>query len=376
MQRLVCFSQCSIDFQLGVCERLNGTDLHVSMHSRFLHDAFTRLSVHHSTRWNQATSARFRGWKNWIMVCPTTLHVSQLCHRSSPNLHVCQVACEWIARVSSLCCQYRPHVHDVSTPFVISTMTDIDAMFACQTTLHLWFCVFIFPQSILKFLIVCNTASLDLTLPSSMRLTMSSSLWPMPNQPEIWVPTTLLGALSPVCASGGVILIVPPPLKSTSLLTRKFWIHSACRTAHCATGWSSMISALRRLASSTMICKRSLNARTRCSARPFAWLCSTAVTSVGNPSRPAFLCTTLRKRSSLFSAVFYNEDDCKLNSWTCRNQTSKLVVHQPLLQSFLNEVSVFHVALRLFVTRSAHSHQRVRQFVWWQTCPVQWFSNF
>ena len=52
----------------------------------------------------------------------------------------------------------------------------------------------------------------------------------MPNQPEIWVPTTLLGALSPVCASCGEILIVPPPLVSTSLFTRKFWIHSAC---HC-----------------------------------------------------------------------------------------------------------------------------------------------
>ena len=155
---------------------------------------------------------------------------------------------------------------------------------------------------------------LYLTLPSSISVMMSASLCPS-DQPvknlgylsslilfrtrtRSRKPTPLLGALSPVCASHGMIFIVPPPLKSISLLTRKFWIHSARRTAHCATAWSSMISVPRRLASSTRICSRSLSARPRCSARPFAWLCSTAVTPVGIPSRPAALCTTSRKHSS------------------------------------------------------------------------------
>ena len=53
-------------------------------------------------------------------------------------------------------------------------------------------------------------------------------------------------------------------------------------------------------------------------------------------------------------------------------QSDQQVVHRPLLQSCLNEVLVFHVALRLPVTRSA---QRVRQFGS-KTCLVQWFSYF
>ena len=154
---------------------------------------------------------------------------------------------------------------------VFPTDTDIDSMFARQTPLNLWFCVFHLPERTPKFMIVCDTVSfgtvlfqepLYLTFPSSMRVMTSASLCPS-YQPAknpgclssliLFLtrirsknPATLLGALSPVCASCGVILIVPLPLKSSSLFTRNFWIHSACLTAHCATGWLSMISARRR----------------------------------------------------------------------------------------------------------------------------------
>ena len=45
MQRLVCCVQCSVEFQLGVCERLNGIDFLISVHSRVLHKAVTRLTI-------------------------------------------------------------------------------------------------------------------------------------------------------------------------------------------------------------------------------------------------------------------------------------------------------------------------------------------
>ena len=124
---------------------------------------------------------------------------------------------------------------------------------------------------------------LYLTLPSSMIVMMSASLWPGAQPIKILdclsslillqtstlskKPTALFCVLSPVCASCGVVFTVSPSRKSASLSTRNFCIHSAGPTAHCATRWSRIISTLRRLASSTKICKRSLNARTRCCAR-------------------------------------------------------------------------------------------------------------
>ena len=50
MQRPLCLVQCSINLQLGVCERLNGTDFHLSIHLRFLHNAYTRLRVSDVTK--------------------------------------------------------------------------------------------------------------------------------------------------------------------------------------------------------------------------------------------------------------------------------------------------------------------------------------
>ena len=47
-------------------------------------------------------------------MCQTILHVSPLCHRPTLCLYFCQVFCESIARVSSLCGQHHLHVHDVS----------------------------------------------------------------------------------------------------------------------------------------------------------------------------------------------------------------------------------------------------------------------
>ena len=61
--------------------------------------------------------------------------------------------------------------------------------------------------------------------------------------------------------------------------------------------------------------------------------------------------------------------NCKLVDMPLSNRQ---VVHQPLLQSCLNEASVIRVALRVTVNQSA---QRVRQFGS-KTCLAQWFSNF
>ena len=81
------------------------------------------------------------------------------------------------------------------------------------------------------------------------------------------IPVTSVGALLPVCASCGGIVIVPLVLTSTSL--EKMWIHSACRTAKCANGWSNMISAPSCLASLTLVW--------RCSRNPQHSLLSTSV---------------------------------------------------------------------------------------------------
>ena len=72
------------------------------------------------------------------------------------------------------------------------------------------------------------------------------------------------------------------------------------------------------------------------------------------------LCASTLRSFLLFSTTKMIAN-CKLVDMP---QSDQQVVHQPLLQSCLNEVLVFRVALRLPVTRSAHSHQRVRQFVW------------
>ena len=69
------------------------------------------------------------------------------------------------------------------------------------------------------------------------------------------------------------------------------------------------------------------------------------------------LCASTLRSFLLFSTTKMIAN-CKLVDMP---QSDQQVVHQPLLQSCLNEVLVFHVALRLTVTGSA---QRVRQFVW------------
>ena len=51
-----------------------------------------------------ANSAQPRYLKNWMMVCLSISHVSQLCHRSIPFLHVCQVGlCVNRTRFEYLC---------------------------------------------------------------------------------------------------------------------------------------------------------------------------------------------------------------------------------------------------------------------------------
>ena len=66
MQRLVRSVQFSINLQLGGFERLNGTDFQISIHSGFLHDAFTRPQGPRIHRMNHTKVAQSRGLKNWM----------------------------------------------------------------------------------------------------------------------------------------------------------------------------------------------------------------------------------------------------------------------------------------------------------------------
>ena len=124
------------------------------------------------------------------------------------------------------------------------TEIDVESMFTCQTALHLWFCVFHLCERILKFMIVCKTASLRTVFPRTViphtsvfhenddasvsvtkcptdqKSSYLSSLILLRTRTRSQNPTTLFGALSLVCASCGVIFIVPPSLKSTSFLQR------------------------------------------------------------------------------------------------------------------------------------------------------------
>ena len=153
---------------------------------------------------NHAHSARPLGFKNWMMTCQTISHVSLLCHRSTPCLHVCLVLCVTRTRFESLwstiifmfmtfqhlaiCVEFhRPQAVSyerwkscLSTfKRVFPTKIDVDSMFTCHTALHLLFCICpSFRRKFLKFMIVCNTAShvrlyfprtSCRTLPSSMR---------------------------------------------------------------------------------------------------------------------------------------------------------------------------------------------------------------
>ena len=174
----------------------------------------------------------------------------------------------------------------------------------------------------------------------------------MPTQPEIWVPTTLLGALSPVCATCGVILIVPPPLVSTSLFTRKFWIHSACRSP-----LRNRMVEYDLSTSTSCVLNHDLQAF---SQRSHALLDVQLLSLLLGIQVFLLFCAPLcasTLRSFLLFSTAKMIANCKLVDMP---QSDQQFVHQPLLQSCLNEVLVFHVALRLFVTRSAHSHQRVR----------------
>ena len=51
---------------------------------------------------------------------------------------------------------------------VCTTKIDVDSLFARQTTLHLWFGCFHLSESILKFVIICNTASFATVLPRTV----------------------------------------------------------------------------------------------------------------------------------------------------------------------------------------------------------------
>ena len=234
----------------------------------------------------------------------TILHVSLLRHRPTPGLHVCQTPC-------AICVEFhRPQAvcyENCLSTFkrVFPTEIDVESMFTCQTVSHLWFCVFHLCERILKFMIGCKTASLRTVFPRTVIPHTSvfhenddasvsvikcptdqksgnlSSLILLRTRTRSPNPTTLFGAFVSCVCFMWRDFYCSTVTQVHIICTKKFWIS----TPH-------------RLASSTIICKRSLSARTRCSARPFARLCSTSVTPVGSPSLPAVLCTTSRRHSS------------------------------------------------------------------------------
>ena len=113
----------------------------------------------------------------------TISHVTQLCHRSTPCLHFCQLVCvSHTFRISvlniismfmtfqhlAICVEFhRPQAvwyergkNCLSTvERVFPTKIDVDSMFTCQAALHLWFRVFHLCERTLKFMNVCITAS-------------------------------------------------------------------------------------------------------------------------------------------------------------------------------------------------------------------------
>ena len=115
-----------------------------------------------------------------------------------------------------------------------------------------------------------------------------------------------------------------------------------------------------------MICKRSLNARTRCltfNCCHFCWQSKSSCFSVHHSAQAlfAFFCCFLQRR--WFRTA---------NSWTCRNQTSKLFINR-----FCNHVSTkFWFFMSHWDSLSLAQHNEFDNLFGSKTCPVQWFSNF
>ena len=173
-----------------------------------------------------------------------------------------------IARVLNLCVRHHLHAHPHFALFVefhlpqavcyekrknclstfervFPTKIDVDSMFTCQAALHLWFRVLHLRERTLKFMDVCIIASFGTVLPRTV--VTHTSVFHEIDDVSVFVtrcPTDQKSGLfvivdfaanknsfqesnniarcfvSGVCFMRRVFFIVPPSLKSTSLLTR------------------------------------------------------------------------------------------------------------------------------------------------------------
>ena len=170
---------------------------------------------------------------------------------------------------------------------VFPTKIGIDSMFTCQTALHLWFRVFHLCDRILKFMIGCNTVSLRTALPRTV--IPQTSVFHESADVSVFVTKC------PTDQKSGLFVIVDVAANKNSFQESNniarccvsnvcfMWREFVCSTVtqvHCTLfkevldpfGMShcALCNKMIKDDFNTMICKRSLSVRTRCSARPFA----------------------------------------------------------------------------------------------------------